>query len=153
MSTQPDPTLTDDPRPLPGSPSGISVIIVGAGIGGLACAIESRLQGHSVLIFEQASEFKPFGDNLGLFPNSGRFVKRWGIHYELSKYCAYPDGLIIRKYDGTFIVHQNHKKERKEGEKDPFAEAPLYDTTRKDLHRIMIARAKELGAKVRAWSC
>lgn len=96
MSTQPDPSLTDYPRPLPGAPSGIKVIIVGAGIGGLAAAIESRLQGHEVAIFEQASEFKPYGDNLGLFPNSGRFVKRWGIHYELSKYCAFPDGLTIR---------------------------------------------------------
>ncbi|BGP25865.1 hypothetical protein JCM10295v2_004805 [Rhodotorula toruloides] len=145
----PDPSLTDDPRPLPGAPSGIKVIIVGAGIGGLACAIESRLEGHEVILFEQTKEFKPLGDNIGLFPNSGRFVKRWGIHYELSKHCAYPDGLRWYRYDGQFITHQRQQKKGEDmGEANPFKDAPLYDTTRYDLHQLLIKRAKELGVQV-----
>ncbi|GAA5839973.1 hypothetical protein JCM11251_006576 [Rhodosporidiobolus azoricus] len=146
----PDPSLSDYPRAGPGSPSGVKVIIIGAGIGGLACAIESRLEGHEVLVFEQTKEFRPLGDNLGLFPNSGRFVKRWGIHYELSKACAYPDGLCYRRFDGEIITHAHAPKGGKElGDKNPFKDAPLYDTTRADLHRILIDRARELGADLR----
>ncbi|BGP41482.1 hypothetical protein JCM10450v2_005530 [Rhodotorula kratochvilovae] len=146
----PHPDLTDYPRPPPGAPSGIKVIIVGAGIGGLACAIESRLEGHEVLILEQTKEFRPLGDNIGLFPNSGRLVKRWGIHYELSKACAYPDGLRYYRYDGDLITHQRHQRQGESlGEENPFKDAPLYDTTRYDLHEILIKRAKELGAELR----
>ncbi|GAA6050674.1 hypothetical protein JCM3770_000886 [Rhodotorula araucariae] len=146
----PHPDLTDYPRPPPGAPSGIKIIIVGAGIGGLACAIESRLEGHEVLILEQTKEFRPLGDNIGLFPNSGRLVKRWGIHYELSKACAYPDGLRYYRYDGELITHQRHQRQADSlGDANPFKDAPLYDTTRYDLHEILIKRAKELGAELR----
>lgn len=92
--------------------------------------------------------------NIGLFPNSGRLVKRWGIHYELSKHCAYPDGLRYYRYNGEFITHQRHQKQGDAlGDENPFEDAPLYDTTRYELHRILIKRAKELGADVRLSSC
>ncbi|GAA6040512.1 hypothetical protein JCM8097_005441 [Rhodosporidiobolus ruineniae] len=149
----PDPSLSDYPRPPPGSPSGIKVIIIGAGIGGLACAIECRLEGHEVIVFEQTREFKALGDNIGLFPNSGRFCKRWGIHYELSKSCAYPDGLTYRRFDGDLITHEHAvKRGASMGDSNPFKDAPLYDTTRADLHRILIERAQELGADIRMGS-
>lgn len=47
------------------------IIIVGAGIGGLSCAIECRLQGHEVLVFEQAAEFKAYGESRLLFLLAG----------------------------------------------------------------------------------
>ncbi|GAA5986121.1 hypothetical protein JCM11641_004717 [Rhodosporidiobolus odoratus] len=149
----PDPSLSDYPRPAAGADSGVKVLIVGAGIGGLSAAIESRLEGHEVLVLEAAREFKPLGDNIGLFPNSGRFIKRWGIHYALSQHCAYPDGLTYRRYDGELITHSRPQKQGDEmGDENPFKDAPLYDTTRYDLHRILIDRAKELGAEIKMGS-
>ena len=41
-----------------GTESGIKVIIVGAGFGGLCAAIECHRQGHDVEIFESFSELK-----------------------------------------------------------------------------------------------
>ncbi|KAL8287413.1 hypothetical protein RQP46_003271 [Phenoliferia psychrophenolica] len=139
MSGPPDPSLTDYPRPPPGPDSGVKLIIVGAGIGGLACAIESRMLGHEVTVLEQTKVFRRLGDNIGLFPNSGRLVKRWGIHYELSKSCAFTDGLTIRKYDGTHIVFQTPRSNDSADPTstditiNPFSDAPL---------------AKELGATI-----
>lgn len=43
------------------SKSGIKAIIVGAGFGGLATAIECFRKGHDVEIFEQAPEFAMLG--------------------------------------------------------------------------------------------
>jgi NADPH-dependent 2,4-dienoyl-CoA reductase/sulfur reductase-like enzyme len=50
--------------PFIGEPTGIKVIIVGAGLGGLACAIECRRKGHDVIVFENAPEIMRIGDTL-----------------------------------------------------------------------------------------
>ena len=52
--------------PFIGPDSGIHIIIVGAGLGGLACAIESRRKGHKVTVFENAPEIMRIGDTLVL---------------------------------------------------------------------------------------
>mgnify|MGYP002380088433 CR=1 FL=1 len=41
--------------------SGIKVIIVGLGLGGLAAAIECARKGHTVLAIDQQKELKPIG--------------------------------------------------------------------------------------------
>jgi NADPH-dependent 2,4-dienoyl-CoA reductase/sulfur reductase-like enzyme len=51
--------------PFIGEPTGIKVIVVGAGLGGLACAIECRRKGHEVIVFENAPEIT----RIGTFPN------------------------------------------------------------------------------------
>jgi 2-polyprenyl-6-methoxyphenol hydroxylase-like FAD-dependent oxidoreductase len=43
------------------SPTGIKVIIAGAGFAGLSLAIECIRNGHEVQIFEQAKEFAMLG--------------------------------------------------------------------------------------------
>jgi choline dehydrogenase-like flavoprotein len=50
--------------PFIGEPTGLKVIIVGAGLGGLACAIECRRKGHQVIVFENAPEIMRIGDTL-----------------------------------------------------------------------------------------
>ena len=55
--------------PFIGPDSGIHIIIVGAGLGGLACAIESRRKGHKVTVFENAPEIMRIGDTLVPLPN------------------------------------------------------------------------------------
>jgi hypothetical protein len=45
----------------PGS-SGITVIIVGLGLGGLAAAIECHRKGHIVKAYEQVPVLKPIGE-------------------------------------------------------------------------------------------
>ena len=41
--------------------SGIKVIVVGLGIGGLATAIECHRKGHTVIAFDKVKELKPIG--------------------------------------------------------------------------------------------
>ncbi len=42
--------------------SSLRVSIVGCGFAGLACAIESRLKGHSVLLLEKKESLDAFGE-------------------------------------------------------------------------------------------
>lgn len=50
-----------------------NVAIIGAGLGGLACAIALHKQGFEVQVYEQAKDFRPVGGSLGLFPNGLNF--------------------------------------------------------------------------------
>ena len=57
--------------------TGIKVIVVGAGFGGLSAAIESHLQGHDVDVYKSFTELKVLGDIITFEPNSGRLFRRW----------------------------------------------------------------------------
>ena len=48
------------------------IAIIGAGLGGLACAIALHKQGSNVEVYEKAQDFRPVGGGLGLLPNGLR---------------------------------------------------------------------------------
>jgi len=55
-----------DQVPLPSNgvhDTGIDVIIVGAGFGGIACAIECKRKGHRVMILEKVHQLKQLGQH------------------------------------------------------------------------------------------
>lgn len=52
-----------------------NVAIIGAGLGGLACAIALRQQGIDVQVYEKAKDFRPVGGGLALFPNGLNFLE------------------------------------------------------------------------------
>lgn len=62
------------------SPSGIEVIIVGAGFAGIAAAVECDRKGHTVTLLEKAEaieEITRFGDMISFDPNGARLFERW----------------------------------------------------------------------------
>lgn len=59
--------------------SGITVLIVGCGFGGIAAAIECYRKGHKVVVFEKNSEIGGLGEmplwNAGVsFPNDNQVI-------------------------------------------------------------------------------
>jgi 2-polyprenyl-6-methoxyphenol hydroxylase-like FAD-dependent oxidoreductase len=55
------------------------VIIVGAGIGGLSCAIKLRQLGEDVVVLERAPRLEALGAGLSLFPNAIAVLDELGI--------------------------------------------------------------------------
>ncbi|KAK1037342.1 hypothetical protein LTR33_016233, partial [Friedmanniomyces endolithicus] len=124
--------------------TGITVIIVGAGFGGLCAAIESHRQGHTVQLFESFSELKILGDIISFGANAGRVFRRWHtssgdrisdrlrpLSIDLSSY-----GFNIHKFDTGEIVLNS-----KNPPADP--EAPVFNGHRGEFHSILFHYVKD----------
>ncbi|GAW26786.1 putative FAD binding domain protein [Rosellinia necatrix] len=75
-------------------PTGIKVIVVGAGFGGLGAAIECHRQGHAVEVYEAFPELKQLGDIISFGPNAGRIFYRWS------------NGEIVRRMRPLSVCHR-----------------------------------------------
>src|SRR3954451_8653747 len=65
-------------------------VVVGGGIGGLACAIALRKRGCEVEVLEQAPQFAEIGAGLSLWPNALRALDELGLGEAVREH-AYPD--------------------------------------------------------------
>ncbi|KAI1101677.1 FAD/NAD(P)-binding domain-containing protein [Jackrogersella minutella] len=121
--------------------TGIKVIVVGAGFGGLGAAIECHRQGHDVEIYEAFPELKALGDIISFGSNSGRIFSRWSngkvvrrmrpLCIDLKKY-----GFNIHKFDtGDIIINQSAAGDSED--------APNLNGHRGELHEIVFDYAKD----------
>ncbi|KAI0451370.1 hypothetical protein F5B21DRAFT_516774 [Xylaria acuta] len=122
-------------------PTGIKVIVVGAGFGGLGAAIECHRQGHDVEIYEAFPELKQLGDIISFGPNAGRIFYRWAdgeivrrmrpLSIDLRKY-----GFNIHKYDtGEIVINQPTPEYS--------VEAPNFNGHRGELHEVVFNYARD----------
>ncbi|RYC59090.1 hypothetical protein CHU98_g7117 [Xylaria longipes] len=128
-------------------PTGIKVIVVGAGFGGLGAAIECHRQGHDVEIYEAFPELKQLGDIISFGPNAGRIFYRWAdgeivrrmrpLSIDLRKY-----GFNIHKFDtGEIVINQPTPEYS--------VEAPNFNGHRGELHEVVFNYARnDLGIPI-----
>lgn len=81
-----------------------SVLICGAGLGGLSAAIALRLKGHSVLVVEGAPQLGEVGAGIQVPPNSSRILKQYGIYDEVQKCAVLPKNIHFRRYATGVII-------------------------------------------------
>ncbi|KAI8624940.1 salicylate hydroxylase [Xylariaceae sp. FL1651] len=88
----------------------ISVIVIGAGLGGCACALALKRHGHSVTVYEKLRTFRRLGDSLGLGENALKLLRRWGGHDLYNRLTSIgnqaPDMQIRRWHDGKILAVQ-----------------------------------------------
>jgi salicylate hydroxylase len=80
------------------------VIIVGAGLGGLAAAVALRRKGHAVHVLEGASELKEIGAGIQIPPNSTRLLERWGLKEALQEKVVWPKAIHMRRYKTGEVI-------------------------------------------------
>ncbi|MFA7678938.1 MAG: FAD-dependent monooxygenase [Pigmentiphaga sp.] len=123
------------------------VIILGAGIGGLAVAAALLQKKVDVVVVEQAAKFARIGAGIQMTPNAVRVLDGLGIRHVLDSHAFAPKSSLNRDYRGEITNEfplAEHALER--------YGMPFYAMHRADLHtaldRLVPNEKKILGKKV-----
>lgn len=73
-----------------------TILIAGAGIGGLTAALTLARLGYRVLVAEQAEKLTDVGAGIQLSPNATRILQGLGVAERLTATAVVPEGLSIR---------------------------------------------------------
>ncbi|KAL9615752.1 MAG: hypothetical protein Q9160_009287 [Pyrenula sp. 1 TL-2023] len=121
----------------PETPAPLSVIIVGAGLGGCATALAMHHAGFHVRLLEKLAHFQRLGDSLGLGENALKLLKRWGLHDQLVRIGNQAADMQIRRWkDGKVLAQQ------------PLMDMAGYIGHRGDYHAEFLKRVEECGVEV-----
>ena len=122
--------------------SGLRVLIVGAGIGGLGAAAALAATGHDVDVVEIKSEPNVYGVGINQPANSLRALDRLGVLADVLDAGFVWDRLRFCDADGNLVADVPSGL----GDHDVPANNGL---SRRDLHAILIGAADRAGAQVR----
>jgi len=123
-------------------PTGVKVIIVGAGFAGMCAAIECDRKGHSVILLEKVAELKPLGDVISFSSNSGHIFERWeGVVDELEPISHKSTGLDFYDWMGNFATRQEWDVEQQWGRR--------INGHRGQIHSVVFQHAKARGIDIR----
>ncbi|KIV79446.1 hypothetical protein PV11_07008 [Exophiala sideris] len=82
----------------------LNVIIVGAGIGGLAAAVSLGKRGHNVHIIEFAPEIQEVGAGIQCAPNMLRLLDRWGAGKKVRDTGVQLGSIQILRWEGGKLL-------------------------------------------------
>ncbi|KAI0015041.1 putative salicylate hydroxylase [Xylariomycetidae sp. FL0641] len=121
----------------------LNVIVIGAGIGGLAVGLALRKTGHHVQILEKRQVATEVGAGIQLPPNAARILHRLGVLKEVFGYTTFLKRNSLRRYnddDELGSVPLGHI-EKEFG-------WPLGVVHRADLHAVLLKAATEAGCEI-----
>jgi 2-polyprenyl-6-methoxyphenol hydroxylase-like FAD-dependent oxidoreductase len=87
------------------SPSGLKVLIVGGGIGGLATALALRRHGIAAHVFERTMQFREVGSGMILAGNAVKALQKLGLGDELQTIAAPLRYSYLRSWRGDVLVN------------------------------------------------
>ncbi len=117
------------------------VLIVGAGIAGLAATLACGQTGLPVHLIERAPAFQEVGAGIQLGPNVTRIVQRWGLGAALEQVASLPDILQVRsavtgRELGRLPLGQDMRQRYG---------APYATVHRADLHQLLLHAVQAQG--------
>ncbi|KAH7232699.1 hypothetical protein B0J15DRAFT_409039 [Fusarium solani] len=123
----------------------MKVIIIGAGIGGLVCAIACRREGLSVTVLERTAALAPVGAGIQIPPNAARVARHLRILEKLRAksvlldsidYLRYENGQMLFSIDGANTIL------------DKFGDIWTV-IGRPDYHDVLVNAAREAGVEIK----
>ncbi|KAL2822027.1 hypothetical protein BJX63DRAFT_180519 [Aspergillus granulosus] len=113
----------------------MDIVIVGAGIGGIAAALTLGLRGHRITILESAPKLMEVGAGIQVSPNMLRLFDRWGVSPLIHAKDVALEQIHVRRWqDGSLLGTMPVNK--------TFGQQVVIH--RADLHNALIEKALEL---------
>ncbi|KAB5523029.1 hypothetical protein GE09DRAFT_1065478 [Coniochaeta sp. 2T2.1] len=123
----------------------LDIIVVGAGIGGLATSVALARRGHTVTVLEQAPALAEVGAGIQIPPNSSRLLHSWGMEPLLASKAVEPRGMTFRRWaTGRPIAYTKLVPDFREK-----FQAPYYVVHRAHLHEALHETAVKLGVTIK----
>ena len=102
------------------------IIIIGAGIAGLATAINLSMRGISVRIFDSVNKFEPIGTGINLLPHATKVLRDMGVLGEIEQVSSPVESLRFMAASGVEI----HREDR--------GTIAGYETPQLSIHRSLL---------------
>ncbi|MEQ9260810.1 MAG: FAD-dependent oxidoreductase, partial [Roseovarius sp.] len=83
---------------------GMKIVVIGAGIGGLAAARALALRGAQVTLLEQAPEIREVGAGLQVSPNGYRVIEALGLGAGLREKGIRAEAVRLKDYRGRDVL-------------------------------------------------
>ncbi|KAJ5654888.1 hypothetical protein N7490_001891 [Penicillium lividum] len=123
----------------------LNIILVGAGLGGLATAIALTQSGHKVTVYEQTPVLGEVGAGIQVPSNSTRVLFKLGLKPYLKPYVTEPESISFRRWQ-TGKVIGNTKLVPHFTEK---FNAPYYVIHRAHFHSALCQKAQDMGIEIK----
>jgi salicylate hydroxylase len=122
------------------------IVIIGAGIGGLAAAVALHQRGFEVQLCERSARLEEVGAGIQVGPNAVKVLRALGLEDELRRNAFEPTNMVSLKWDDASLRHREPLK----ATATTAYGAPYMTAHRADLHGMLRAalpeRIIELGA-------
>lgn len=117
-----------------------TILIAGAGIGGLSAAACLLQEGYNVRIYEQAPELGEIGAGIQTSANAVKVLHHLGLADRMAEVSVKPKAFEFRLFDSGEVMHKVPLAEEHEEQHG----APYYHVHRSDIHQILADRVLEL---------
>jgi salicylate hydroxylase len=115
-----------------------TIVVAGAGIGGLTAALALAAKGFRVEVLDKAARLKETGAGIQLSPNATRILLNLGLRERLLPAVVAPDAIVIRTARGREIgrIRLDARAEKRWG-------APYWIVHRGDLQAALLAAVED----------
>ena len=86
------------------------IVVIGAGIGGLAAAVALRQRGFAIEVYERAGKLEEVGAGLQVGPNAVKVLRALGLQDALRRNAFEPINMVSLKWDDASLRHRDPLK-------------------------------------------